>query len=702
MGQYKKGFLSGTGGIGRGFGLYQDVDKSADDGQVDLKPQEGPQWEFCASRADIVIYGGACFGGKTYGLLLESCRHIDHKNYTGVIFRRTAPEITAGGGLWDTARQIYPRHEGQARENDLSYRFPTGAKIKFNHLQYDSDLEGHQGAQYGFVGFDELTNFTEKMFWFLLSRNRPAAGYNRKCYMRCTCNPEPGWVAELISWWWDQATGYPIKERSGVIRYFTRLNDRLIWVDKDWRDGRGNRAKSITFIPAKIDDNKIGMSNDPNYEANILAMDNVMQERLLYGNWLINYSGGLFDVRSIKKIAKAPPLENMKLVRYWDWAATENKDGKDPDRTAGALLGEYCGDIYILDIKKHQLLPGETMKVVMATAEADGPGVAIGWEEEKGSAGKFNSYNLAGKLLGYELHPDPVTGSKVDRAKPLASAASLGRVYMVEGSWNADFLAEIGAFPKGKRDQVDACTGAMKHLTMNKKVWPRFSAGFCEEFRLDWQNPDDTLKNYAAFVLMSDISLYYLGAMWDTVSGELWVYAGRWWQSVDEEVIAAHVIKQSGGIFTPLGNDELCGDEGEERTAGRILKDQFKHMGQKFSIRVPVMYDMYGAATYINNLFIRKKIHVRSATSRDVGGGEAAYMGEVAAHFAGWTFKEKTKEVPPDGYCEALCLIGSDVKRGEARREKEHSYREYNHPVGGLHEREEEAQTNPRDLMGIM
>lgn len=43
-------------------------------------------------------------------------------------------------------------------------------------------------------------------------------------------NPDAdSWVADFIKWWITPETGYPIPERSGVIRYMVRLNDEIIW-----------------------------------------------------------------------------------------------------------------------------------------------------------------------------------------------------------------------------------------------------------------------------------------------------------------------------------------------------------------------------------------------------------------------------------------------------------------------------------------
>lgn len=69
-----------------------------------LGPQAGPQTMFMASEADIIVYGGAAGGGKTYALLLEALRHKDVKGFGAVIFRRNYNQITAEGGLWDASQ----------------------------------------------------------------------------------------------------------------------------------------------------------------------------------------------------------------------------------------------------------------------------------------------------------------------------------------------------------------------------------------------------------------------------------------------------------------------------------------------------------------------------------------------------------------------------------------------------------------------
>ena len=192
-----------------------------------LEPQKGPQEAFLSSDADIVIYGGAAGGGKTFGLLLETIRHLDVPGFGATIFRRTNPQIRSQGALWDESMNIYPHLDGRPNESRLYWRFPSSAEIQFRTLEYENDKMGWMGSQICLICFDELTHFTSETFFYMLSRNRSICGV--KPYVRCTCNPDSdNWVRDFIDWWIGK-DGYPVKDRSGVVRYFIRCGDNIIW-----------------------------------------------------------------------------------------------------------------------------------------------------------------------------------------------------------------------------------------------------------------------------------------------------------------------------------------------------------------------------------------------------------------------------------------------------------------------------------------
>ena len=623
-------------------------------------PQPGAQEKFCACEADIAIGGGSFFGGKSVSLCMLAGRNVDNQYYNGVIFRRTYPEIVAGGGLWDIARRMYPQLGGVPTENDLTYTFPAGSKIKFSHLQYEKDLTSHLSSAYCFLGFDQLEEFTENMFFFLLSRNRPAPGYLWKCRCRATCNPRPGWLADLIQWWWDPDTGYPIKNRSGIIRYFTRLKGKIIWVDKDWHGDDDIRPMSITFIPSTLKDNPIGMASDPFYASKVSTMDHVSVERNLRGNWKISYEGGMFDPAWFKKIRLIDLPKNLRKVRYWDFAASEVKEGTDPDWTSGTLGGTIDGDFYIIDILRFRETPGTTEKKMKEQAEKDGRDVAIRWEEEKGSAGKFNTYNLTGRFLGYDAQPDPVSGDKVERAKPLASGAEYGHVFMVEGPWNDAFLAEIGEFPKGKKDQVDSTSGCMKCVTTEKKVWPIFYAGKTMKFAINWQKTSPDTLHYGAMIQEKNMEIYLLAALWDTMAGNLWVYAAKKWNEMIPDTIAMNTVKvmnlKSVTLTKLIGNEAMFSGEG--RTTARLINSSLKIVQNSISLSQSYLFDLYGSMVYANSLFNNEAITVHKL------------LEEPAAQFSGWHY-EGDKPAEGYGYCEALCLICSELKRDLSKQQRE-------------------------------
>ena len=197
-----------------------------------MSAQPGPQTDFLRSPADICIYGGAAGGGKTVGLILEPLRHIRRvANFTAVFFRRTTPQITNPGALWDESLNFYPQVGGTPHLGAREWRWPRAGKIKFSHLQFETTVYDWQGAQITLICFDELTHFSAHQFFYMVSRNRSTCGV--RPYIRATCNPDAdSWVAEFLAWWIDQETGFPLPERVGVLRYYIRVSDKIVWAER--------------------------------------------------------------------------------------------------------------------------------------------------------------------------------------------------------------------------------------------------------------------------------------------------------------------------------------------------------------------------------------------------------------------------------------------------------------------------------------
>ena len=132
---------------------------------IEIRPQPGPQEQFLANSADIIFYGGAAGGGKTYALLLEPLRYAGVPGFTAAIFRRTSTQVRNPGGLWHESMNLYNTFGGTARQALLEWHFPSGATIRFGHMEHENDRFNWQGAQIAMIGFDELAHFTREQFF---------------------------------------------------------------------------------------------------------------------------------------------------------------------------------------------------------------------------------------------------------------------------------------------------------------------------------------------------------------------------------------------------------------------------------------------------------------------------------------------------------------------------------------------------------
>jgi len=445
---------------------------------VALKPQSGPQEIFLASNADIAIYGGAAGGGKSYALLLEPLRHIHNPKFRAVIFRRTSKQIRNEGGLWDTSRQLYGKVGGEAKETDLLWRFPSGATISFGYMEHEKNRYDWQGTEITYLGFDELTHFTEKQFFYLLSRNRSTSGISP--YVRATCNPDAdSWVAPLVSWWINPKTGLAEGDRSGVLRWFFRDGDELNWQSKSdalTKLQTDQIPKSLTFVAASIDDNKILLLKDKGYKSNLAALDQVERERLLNGNWNIRPAGGLYFQPSWFPVVGVAP-ETVNSVRGWDLAATGTLDEKNTtgDFSVGVRVSvDKSGRYYVEHVERFKGSPREVEERMSRLAALDGTSVSIALPQDPGQAGKAQAQSLTRLLSGYRVTAKPVTGSKVTRAAAFSSQVESGNVFLIKGNWNDTFLNELQAFPNGRYDdQVDAVVDAFNALRDRKRTSQR-------------------------------------------------------------------------------------------------------------------------------------------------------------------------------------------------------------------------------------
>ena len=154
-------------------------------------------------------------------------------------------------------------------------------------------------------------------------------------------------------------------------------------------------------------------------------------------------------------------------VRAWDLAATAPAAGRDPDFTVGLKLARNeAGQFVVLDVIRLRGGPHEVEDIIVQTAAADGPAVAIGLPQDPGQAGRAQVRYLTSRLAGHRIVASPETGAKETRAMPVASQANAGNLALRRAPWNRVLLEELQDFPNGaKDDQADALSRAFTLLT---------------------------------------------------------------------------------------------------------------------------------------------------------------------------------------------------------------------------------------------
>lgn len=429
----------------------------------DWKPNAGPQTRFLGLTCFEALYGGAAGGGKSDALLVDAIRGVGRghgRNYSALLLRREFPDLEMS--LMRRAHALYPRIGGRWKGDNKTWIFPNGESVRFGHAQHELDVHQYQGAEFQFVGFDELTSFTEYQYKYLISRLRSSVGV--PCRLRGATNPGgPGheWVFGRFAQWLDGE----IRAAPGSVLYFARDSDGSERITDRSEPG----ALGRTFVPALLSDNPY-LATDGAYERALDELDPVTRAQLKFGNWLARPAAGAYFKRQWFHFVDAAP--NGRRIRYWDRAATEATSGNDPDWTVGVRL---ClapdRTVYVEDVVRFRGNPGTVEATIRSTAEMDGRSVWVGIEQDPGQAGKFEANYYVRALQGWTVRAYPVTKAKEVRAGPVSSQSAAGNVKLVRGKWNDAFIRELEEFPEGNHDdQVDALSGAFAALTTTPTV----------------------------------------------------------------------------------------------------------------------------------------------------------------------------------------------------------------------------------------
>jgi hypothetical protein len=256
------------------------------------------QKQFHRSRAKYRLFGGAAGPGKTKALLWEAIGQANEvAGCDTLLLRRTYPELESSLLSYfrrDVPRSMYKSYN--ASKHIVTWK--NGSTTRFGYCRNENDVYQYQGAEFLFIGIDELTHFTLKQWQFLTSRNRcPAKVYSdgknagkriAPCMAGATNPGNVGhaWVKAL----WVDHVPPPGFERTDLY---------------DPRD--------YEFIRARIDDNPI-YAHDAEYRRTLEALPEHLRRAFLEGDWNV-FAGQYFDVFEIGRHTARP--EKLRLEPWW-------------------------------------------------------------------------------------------------------------------------------------------------------------------------------------------------------------------------------------------------------------------------------------------------------------------------------------------------------------------------------------------------
>jgi len=274
---------------------------------IPWRAQPGPQLTAIQrDTVDELLYGGAVFGGKSDFLLGDFAQDVPReygKHWHGILFRKNYPQLE---DLIARSKEIYPPwFPGVNWSNQTkTWTWPNGATLKMRFMESDDDWMEYWGHAYTWIGWDEIALWSSMTPYLRMkARLRSASANIPNKRIRASANPGgPGHHNVRAYWKIDE---YPLGGH--------------IFVPED-----GSGMKRL-FIKARLQDNKIGMANDPGYENRLEGAGSPNFIRAIKeGDWSVIEGAFFPEFNPDKHVIEPLPLPtHWTRFRAMDWGAAE-------------------------------------------------------------------------------------------------------------------------------------------------------------------------------------------------------------------------------------------------------------------------------------------------------------------------------------------------------------------------------------------
>jgi hypothetical protein len=273
------------------------------------------------------FYGGAPGGGKSDALLMAALQYVDEPHYAALLLRRTYADLALPGALMDRSKQWLMDTDANWNEQRKEWKFPSGATISFGYLESENNKFRYQGAELQFIGFDELSQFSETQYLYLFSRLRRLAESKTPIRMRGASNPP----ASAIGQW--------VRERFVV-----------------------NKSPTRPFIPAGLDDNPY--LDKEEYLRSLANLDPATHRGLF--DWFATVEGLVYDTFSDGNLTDDEPNPDLPIELAMD-------DGYVDPRATLFIQKQPGGNILVFDeLYQVRTLEERTVQDIIDLCKAKG------------------------------------------------------------------------------------------------------------------------------------------------------------------------------------------------------------------------------------------------------------------------------------------------------------------------------------------
>lgn len=244
---------------------------------------------FLGTTCKELFFGGAGGGGKSIAMLMGALQFCDVPGYSALILRRQLTDLKQPGALISVAQEwLGDNPAASFNANDLKWTFDTGGKqpavIQFGYLSHLQHVGRYRGAEYHYMGWDELGEFPSAFpYRFLFSRVRRPAGLSREDVLaRFGASPDGMTLLDIA-----------LRVRSAS----NPGGPGMAWVKRRFVDPETRRAP---YIPATFLDNP---AIDPDeYRAMLAMLPEVERRRMELGDWTIQeIPGALWKLADISR-----------------------------------------------------------------------------------------------------------------------------------------------------------------------------------------------------------------------------------------------------------------------------------------------------------------------------------------------------------------------------------------------------------------